>query len=487
MRKNMQPYIVNLLFGLALLVGSTLRAQQDASDLDKIAASQAGSSPLLFTVPDDEYPPVVHDSFFHEKECTIRSGIPNFLYKAKNGKEITVAFIGGSITQSRDSYRMQTARYIQNRFPKATFKWVNAGVSGTGTDLGAFRIREQVLQYQPDLIFIEFAVNGAYQPGMEGMIRQVIKTNPYTDICLIYTIQNGQPQIYQRGEVPQNIQGLERIAEYYGLPSIHLGMEPAALEAQDKLVWKGTTQQAGDRILFSRDGIHPAKDGGDLYAAAIARAVDKMEDMSIPQAHTLSVPLITDAWDEAGMYDPQEIAAFDKNWTKLVTKQSVLKKFQGWFDTIMTADQPGASLTFFFEGDQFGIFDIGGPEVGQLSVWIDDKPVGVTMISEQGYRLWEIGGSDADTTLNRFNQYCNNRYRGQYDVIQLKPGKHKVTLKISPIKADKRGILGINQLKDITGNPGKYDQSAIYLGKILLRGKPVKCTAMRCNNHLTLE
>src|SRR5690554_2220356 len=98
MRKNMQRYIVNLLFGLALLVGSTLRAQQDASDLDKIAASQAGSSPLLFTVPDDEYPPVVHDSFFHEKECTIRSGIPNFLYKAKNGKEITVAFIGGSIT-----------------------------------------------------------------------------------------------------------------------------------------------------------------------------------------------------------------------------------------------------------------------------------------------------------------------------------------------------------------------------------------------------
>lgn len=474
MRKNIQQYIVNLLFGLALLVGSTVQAQQYTSDLDKIAASQAGSSPLLFTVPDDEYPPVIPGSFFHDNECMVRSGIPNFLRKAKNGEEMTVAFIGGSITQSRDSYRMQTARYIQNRFPKATFKWVNAGVSGTGTDLGVFRIREQVLHYQPDLIFIEFAVNGAYQPGMEGMIRQVIKTNPYTDICLIYTIQNGQPQIYQRGEVPQNIQGLERITEYYGLPSIHLGMEPAALEAQDKLVWKGTTQQAGGRILFSRDGIHPAKAGGDLYAAAIARAIDKMDNLIMPEAHTLPVPLITDAWDEAGMYDPREIAVFDTNWTKLVTRQSVLKQFQGWFDTIMTADKPGASLTFFFEGDQFGIFDIGGPEVGQLSVWIDDKPVGITMVTERGYRLWEVGGSDADTTLNRFNRFCNNRYRGQYDVIQLQPGKHKITLKISPAKADKQAILGSGQLVDILANPEKYDGSAIYLGRILLRGKPLK-------------
>lgn len=474
MRKNMQQNIVTLLFGLALLVGSTVRAQQDAGDLDKIAASQAGSSPLLFTVPDDEYPPVVPCGFFHDNECTIRSGIPNFLYKAKNGKEITVAFIGGSITQSRDSYRMQTARYMQNRFSGASFKWVNAGVSGTGTDLGAFRIREQVLQYQPDLIFIEFAVNGAYQPGMEGMVRQIIKTNPYTDICLIYTIQNGQPQIYQRGEIPLNIQGLERIAEYYGLPSIHMGMEPAALEASNKLVWKGTPQESGDRILFSRDGIHPAKAGGDLYAAAIARAIDKMDNMGISQAHTLPVPLITDAWDEAGMYDPREIAVFDTNWIKLVTKQSVLKQFQGWFDTIMTAYKPGASLTFFFEGDQFGIFDIGGPEVGQLSVWIDDKLVGVTMIAEQGYRLREVGGSDADTTLNRFNRFCNNRYRGQYDVIQLQPGKHKITLKISPAKADKQAILGSGQLVDILANPEKYNRSAIYLGRILLRGKPLK-------------
>lgn len=210
---------------------------------------------------------------------------------------------------------------------------------------------------------------------MEGMVRQIIKANPHTDICLIYTIRNGQTEVYQRGEVPGNIQGLERIAEHYHLPSIHLGMEAAALEAQDKLLWKGVSQQTGERILFSKDGIHPDKAGGDLYAAAIARAMGKMDNSGAPEARMLPAPLITAAWDEAGMYELQQIAVFDTSWTPIAIGKSKLKQFQGWFDTIMTADKPGASFTFFFEGDQFGIFDIGGPEVGQLSVWIDDQPV----------------------------------------------------------------------------------------------------------------
>ncbi len=467
-----RQYILFFLSGLVLFVGTIAQAQ-DNSDIDKIAASQAGSSPLLFTVPDDKVPPVVPGSFFDDNECKVRLGIPNLLYKAKSGEEITVAFIGGSITQSRDSYRMQTARYMQNRFPKATCNWVNAGVSGTGTDLGAFRIGEQVLCYQPDLIFIEFAVNGAYKPGMEGMVRQIIRANPHTDIILIYTIQNGQTAVYQGGGVPDNIQGLEHIAEHYGLPSIHLGMEPAALEAQDKLVWKSQKPEVGDRIRFSRDGIHPTKAGGDLYAAAIARAIEKMYNAGTAMPHDLPAPLITDAWEDARMYDPKQIAVFDTDWKSLETKESALKQFQGWFDEVVTAGKPGASFTFFFEGDRFGFFDIGGPEVGQLSVWINDRPIGVKKIAERGYRLWEVSSTETDTVLNRFNRYCNNRYRGQYDVIQLQPGRHKVSLKISPAQANKREILGFGRLEDITENPEKYDRSVIYLGKILLRGRPL--------------
>src|SRR5690606_36001811 len=104
--------------------------------------------------------------------------------------------IGGSITQGNVCYRPQTAKYLQSMFPDVPLKAINAGVSGTGTDLGACRLQDQLLQYHPDLIFVEFAVNGAYAPGMEGIIRQIWQFDPEIDICLIYTINNGQTKIY---------------------------------------------------------------------------------------------------------------------------------------------------------------------------------------------------------------------------------------------------------------------------------------------------
>ena len=83
-------------------------------------------------------------------------------------------------------------------------------------------VYKRQLQYKPDLIFIEFAVNGGYPDGMEGMIRKIIKENPHTDICLIYTIYTNQATVYQKGDVPQVIKRLADIATYYQLPSICL-------------------------------------------------------------------------------------------------------------------------------------------------------------------------------------------------------------------------------------------------------------------------
>src|SRR5690606_18279714 len=184
-----------------------LDTSPERDDVDKIAASQRGSSPLVFTVPANGTAVVEGGAFYREQECNVRRGIPNFLDKAKKGGPLTVAFVGGSITQGNTGYRPQAARYLEGLFPQVRFTWINAGVAGTGTDLGAFRLKEQVLRHRPDLVFIEFAVNGAYQPGMEGMIRQVIAANPYTDICLIYTILNGQTAVYRAGEVPEDIRG----------------------------------------------------------------------------------------------------------------------------------------------------------------------------------------------------------------------------------------------------------------------------------------
>ena len=472
---NMKHYFI-----LALCIGMSLKiAAQNKEDAERarlIAVSQAGASPLYFNPADSMVPLIAPGNFNNPEECTVRNGAPHFFKKVSSGKPVTIGFIGGSITQGNQCYRPQATRYIQSLYPSVTMKGINAGVSGTGTDLGACRLRDQLLQYHPDLVFVEFAVNGAYTDGMEGIVRQIRQYDPTIDICLIYTIHNGHMKTYLEGNIPENVQGLEKIAEHYQLPSIHLGMEIAVLEKEGKLEWKSDSATVPGKIVFSHDGIHPVTAGGNLYAAAIARGMNKLKQHTVISSGALPGPLIADNWEDAGMYAPQDIATFSPGWSSVNTANSPQKQFTGWFPYIMKADQPGASFTFRFKGSMFGFFDIGGPEMGQVELIIDGKPATLADGGVKGARQLKVVPAtdpNGSNVINRFNNFCNNRYRGQYEFITLTPGIHTITIRVSSEKADKIKILGDKQLEDITRNPAKYDKTVVYIGKILLRGKPL--------------
>src|ERR1700753_1944032 len=93
------------------------------------------------------------------KECRPRNGLPNFLAKANTaGAEIKIAYFGGSIT-AQNGWRPKTLAYFQKTYPAAKFSEINAAIGGTGSDLGVFRIKQDVLDKKPDLMFVEFATN----------------------------------------------------------------------------------------------------------------------------------------------------------------------------------------------------------------------------------------------------------------------------------------------------------------------------------------
>ena len=448
---------------------------QGMTDAEAIEASQDGASPLMFKADRADIPLVTPGDFSDEMECAVRSGLPNFFAKVSCGEDVTVAFVGGSITQGDWCYRLQTSRYMENRWQDSGFTWINAGVSGTGTDLGAFRIGEQVLKYNPDLVFVEFAVNGAYAEGMEGIIRKIISSNPDTDICLLYAIKTGQTADYLNGSVPETVERLDKVAEHYGIPAIHLGMEAARLEKDGKLLWKGNAKAAGEKILFSADGLHPSKEGGNLYAAAIARGLEKMSAAGLaPKAHSLPAePLYGTDWDDACMYAPTEIAGYDGNWKPVRTSEKAeLKKFSGWFDTVLTSGRKESYFWFAFEGDMFGFFDIGGPEAGQLEILVDGELVKLKNAARKGFGYLLANDKEGEHVLNRFNRWCDNRYRGQHVVIQVPEGEHQVTVRISSEVCDKASLL--KNHTDIDANPEKYAESRIWIGRILLRGKPIE-------------
>lgn len=440
---------------------------------DIIAASQSGASPLFFDPANYGAPVIQTLNFSHPDEFKVRDGLPNFFNKAKNGKAVTISYLGGSITKADNQYRLQSAKFIQNIFPSIKMTGINAGVSGTGTDLGACRLYDQVLQFNPDLIFVEFAVNGAFADGMEGIIRQIRKHNPLIDICLIYTISAGQTKVYAEGKLPQGIRNLEFIAEHYAIPSVHMGLQAAMLEKQSKLIWKADTATLPDKIVFSKDGTHPLEAGGNLYAEAIARAMMQLQNIAEIRIHQLPNPLIADNWEDAKMLDPKSIAIFGPEWETVNPKAfEFLKSFSGWFPYVMKAEKPGASISFKFNGTMLGFFDIGGPEVGQIELEID----GVKVNFEQKGSINYIANQNKTDSkaINRFNKFCNNRYRGQCVFIKTESGSHQVVVSISADIPDKTKILESSQLSDITMNPNKYNRSVFYLGKILIRGNVIQ-------------
>lgn len=111
--------------------------------------------------------------------------LADVMRRAQKGEELTIAFLGGSITQgclaSSDyhTYAYRTYQWFCDSFPKTKFHYVNAGIGGTSSHFGVARMQEDVLMYRPDVLFIDFSVNDEpvsfFQETYEGVSRRAMK------------------------------------------------------------------------------------------------------------------------------------------------------------------------------------------------------------------------------------------------------------------------------------------------------------------------
>ena len=120
---------------------------------------------------------VAHAADAAVTECLPRSGLPNVFLRLERGETVRIAYLGGSIT-AQEGWRPQSLQWFRQQFPAATVREINAAIGGTGSELGVFRLRHDVLDARPDLLFVEFAVNDGGTPAahihrcMEGIVRQ---------------------------------------------------------------------------------------------------------------------------------------------------------------------------------------------------------------------------------------------------------------------------------------------------------------------------
>jgi lysophospholipase L1-like esterase len=398
-------------------------------------------------------------------ECTPRAGLPNLFAKLEAGKEVRIAYLGGSIT-AQEGWRPKTLAWFQKSFPKARVSQINAAIGGTGSDLGVFRLKQDVLDHRPDLIFVEFAVNDGGTPPrqirqcMEGIVRQAWKTLPDCDICYVYTLVAGMAPTLQEGKFPRAASAMESVAAHYGIPSIHMGLEVARLAQQGRLVFQGKLPKTdaekralGDKIVFSPDNVHPfAETGHELYLQAIVRSMPAIRGAAkAPAPHVLAAPLVADNYERAKLL-PIDKARLSAGFRRLDPRTDPLaNRYAQRMTTLYRGNKPGETITFKFKGTRAAIYDVIGPDCGQVSITLDDQP---------------------PVICPRFDSYCvYDRLATLMIGSDLPDRMHTVKIEICREQPDKAKILA--QRKEKIDDPKRFDDTAFYPGAILVVGELV--------------
>ncbi len=189
--------------------------------------------------------------------------------KLISGTPITIVALGDSLTQGwmvSQGYIDFLEQRLRLKFPKSKFKLVNSGIPGDTADSGLYRLMGDVLYYNPDCVFIQYAINDAFsgfteqqfKKNIKGIIEK-IKENANTDIILITS-----------GYIGDNADN-RRVEGYYQQLTV-LGEDYCIPVAQVHEYWK---KKIADGIPFESlvqyDGVHPTEEGYMLMAEAVMK------------------------------------------------------------------------------------------------------------------------------------------------------------------------------------------------------------------------
>jgi len=388
----------------------------------------------------------------------IRDGLGNVAAKLAAGKEVRIAYFGGSIT-AMNGWRNKSLKWFQDRYPQAMVEEIHGAIGGTGSDLGVFRYRQDVLAHRPDLVFVEFAVNDGGAPpetiyrAMEGIVRQTWHGDPAIDLCYVYTIHKGQLSSYERGLCPRSASVHEYVAGHYGIPSINMALRVSELAAAGKLVFPADpdnpTPETEGKLIFARDDCHPLDAGHELYRQVIAEAMAEILPASKPGPHELKAPLRADNWERARLV-PLSAEMLHGSWQRLDPQHGLGKTFGRRLPEIWHGSRPGDAIEFRFRGTRVGLYDLVGPDGGQIRWTIDSKPGG---------------------PRPRFDHYCTYHRLASVQLAEgLEDRTHTARIEIDDRQPDRSSVT--DRIRDNPGfDPRRFDGTNVWAGYIMLLGE----------------
>ena len=384
-----------------------------------------------------------------------RSGIGSTIAKLEAGKDVTVAYFGGSITAA-PGWRPKTTAWLQSQYPSAKIHEVDAAIGGTGSDLGVYRCYHDVIAFKPDLVFVEFSVNdGGAAPEkiwmqMEGIVRQIWKANPETNIVFTYTFIRGYYECTLAGECSRAASAMEQLAEFYNIPSINFCPRIAKMCKDGELAIKFDEAQPG-QIIFSRDNVHPTDEGHELYLKDIQLFWEQVKTAQpVNHATALEKTFFSKNYENARLV-PINPKWLHGTWRKLEQGDPLYWATQRAGD-IWTSGTPGDTVEFKVKGTEVKIYDLLGPNGGQVKITVD--------------------GKDAQHLVPLFDSFCTYHRLGTlYVAGRLDPNvEHTVVVTIDANQPDRSSIAFRLQDPEKELAEPKYQGTNVWFGSILIVG-----------------
>ncbi len=179
----------------------------------------------------------------------------------------TLVIVGDSLTEGygvakEKAYPFLLEKKIQAKYPKAEWKVINAGISGSTSASGPQRMAWQ-MKSKPDLVMIALGAND----GLRGIKVTEIRKNLSATIELA---QKGKGAVILAGmEMPPNY-GKDYVRDFHNL------FPELAQKYKIKLLPFLLDGVAGRKDLNQSDSIHPNEKGHQIIADMVVKFIDNL-------------------------------------------------------------------------------------------------------------------------------------------------------------------------------------------------------------------
>ncbi len=196
--------------------------------------------------------------------------------------KLNIGYIGGSITAGAGAEYIKYAwasvvtEWFEATFPNATIASNNVGIGSTGSVFGQYRVVDDLNltseTEKPDLIFIDFAINDAYDDTsaedakkyMHSVLNSIYENAPEADVIILLTTDGDKAEEANETEAAHI-----EVAETWGVPVLDIG----------GMIWEDMTELAGGNAKdvwyeYFQDNVHPNNLGHLKYASYITYYLD---------------------------------------------------------------------------------------------------------------------------------------------------------------------------------------------------------------------